>query len=446
VFAGRMRDRIVGRYGADSVFIDIDNIPVGRDFRQHIKGVLSECDVVIVVVGPKWLGAGDGGDARIFEKTDPVRIEVETALRNGVPVIPVLVGDTQMPAPTQLPEALTDFAFINAATVDTGRDFHPHMERLLRGIDEILEGKKGKADDNSRTQIVPEKWSNSSTRRTLLATCLLLGVGLAIAVVVQSNFTGAPLWPQQSNATEERYKVQAQAVTPIAPPASQANEVRPQSPPVPQNEEKIVIRAAPMTRQALNPPAPAAFTDPPNAVVTARPGPSFDCQRANKLVEQTICGNVVLAKKDRTLSDLYVFLKTRLPSVDRPGFVSAQVAWLAARNQCERNPKLTDCINDAYDTRIAELKTGPSFDCQIDKAPVEQAICSDMLLAAMDQRLSDLYQAVRRKKPPEVRQSLLDTQRQWLRQRSQCSGASISSCIEQQFDRRFIELDGAASR
>ena len=54
--AGRIFDRLVQHYGKDSVFMDIDNIPFGTDFRKHIQNVISNSDVVIAVVGPKWLG------------------------------------------------------------------------------------------------------------------------------------------------------------------------------------------------------------------------------------------------------------------------------------------------------------------------------------------------------------------------------------------------------
>jgi hypothetical protein len=37
---GRIRDRLADHYGDDSVFMDIDNIPIGMDFRNQIKSVL----------------------------------------------------------------------------------------------------------------------------------------------------------------------------------------------------------------------------------------------------------------------------------------------------------------------------------------------------------------------------------------------------------------------
>lgn len=141
--AGRIRDKLVSHYGDDSVFMDIDSIPFGLDFREHVKTALEKNDILVAVIGPGWLGSGGTNRIRIHEETDPVRIEVQTALMRGIPVVPVLVGGAEMPSPADLPEGLRDLSFRNAAPVDAGRDFHQHMERLIRSMDRILALKVG---------------------------------------------------------------------------------------------------------------------------------------------------------------------------------------------------------------------------------------------------------------------------------------------------------------
>jgi TIR domain len=138
---GRVADRLVGRYGKDSIFIDIDNVPVGSDFRKSIAEAWSRIDVLLVVIGPRWLGIGeDGGpaDARIRDRKDVVRLEVELALERDVPIIPILVDGATMPSAQQLPKSLRAFTDRNAAEVNGGRDFHPHVDRLIREIDRIV--------------------------------------------------------------------------------------------------------------------------------------------------------------------------------------------------------------------------------------------------------------------------------------------------------------------
>jgi TIR domain len=105
VFAGRVRDRIAGRYGEDSVFIDVDNIPFGKDFRVHIQEVMAEANAVLIVIGPKWLGAGKGGYSRIKDAADPVRIEVETELAKGTPTIRSWSARPPCPSRSNFPTA-----------------------------------------------------------------------------------------------------------------------------------------------------------------------------------------------------------------------------------------------------------------------------------------------------------------------------------------------------
>jgi TPR repeat protein len=137
VITGRIFDRLAAHFGRESVFRDIDDIPPGVDFRKHISGILDESDIVLAIVGPRWVGPARG-PSRLANAADPVRIEIETALRKEVSLIPILVQRANMPRVEQLPESLADFAYRNAVQVDSGQDFDVHMARLFRAMDRIL--------------------------------------------------------------------------------------------------------------------------------------------------------------------------------------------------------------------------------------------------------------------------------------------------------------------
>jgi hypothetical protein len=137
--SGRIRDRLAARYGADSVFMDIDSIPFGVDFRQHINRVVKDSDLIIAVVGPEWAGFSRAGHTRIHDATDPVRLEIESGLQSGVPIVPVLIDGARMPAPDDLPESIRKFSYLNAARVDAGRDFHSDMDHFIRSVDRLAE-------------------------------------------------------------------------------------------------------------------------------------------------------------------------------------------------------------------------------------------------------------------------------------------------------------------
>jgi hypothetical protein len=68
--AGRIRDRLAEYYGADAIFMDIDSIPFGIDFRQQIQEVVTKNHIMLVLIGPKWMGAKKGGMSRITVMCD----------------------------------------------------------------------------------------------------------------------------------------------------------------------------------------------------------------------------------------------------------------------------------------------------------------------------------------------------------------------------------------
>ena len=136
IITGRIFDRLANHYGKNAVFRDIDNIPAGVDFRERIDETLDQSDVVLAIVGPRWIGS-HSGHHRLSEPSDPVRVEVEAALQKRKPLVPVLVLNAHMPTVEQLPSSLHDFAYRNAVTIDAEQDFDVHMSRLIRSIDRI---------------------------------------------------------------------------------------------------------------------------------------------------------------------------------------------------------------------------------------------------------------------------------------------------------------------
>ena len=53
---GRIFDRLERHFGREAVFRDIDSIPPGADFRRHIDRILDESDIILAIVGPRWIG------------------------------------------------------------------------------------------------------------------------------------------------------------------------------------------------------------------------------------------------------------------------------------------------------------------------------------------------------------------------------------------------------
>jgi hypothetical protein len=154
---GRIFDRLVAKFGSRSVFMDVDSIPIGLDFRQHINDELDRCDVLVAVIGKDWIGArNEGTISRINDEEDFVRVEIEAALERNIPVIPVLIDRASMPKADDLPSSLKPLAYRNAAEIDSGRDFQTHIDRLIGAIGRTVsearpQSRSGKATSQSRS-------------------------------------------------------------------------------------------------------------------------------------------------------------------------------------------------------------------------------------------------------------------------------------------------------
>jgi len=119
--------------------MDFDSIPPGVDVREHIHQTIQRSNLVIVVIGPGWLGEQADGPRRIDDPNDFMHLEIAYALKAQIPIIPVLVNNTQMPKPEKLPSAIQGLAFRNALPLDAGIDFHQHVDRLIAGIAKLAQ-------------------------------------------------------------------------------------------------------------------------------------------------------------------------------------------------------------------------------------------------------------------------------------------------------------------
>ena len=152
--AGRLYDRLAARFGDDQVFMDVDTIALGVDFADVITQAVSTCEVLLAVIGPRWLTATDeDGQRRLDDPDDIVRLEIAAALERGIRVIPILVEGAAMPRRRQLPDELAKLARRNALIL-RHESFRFDADRLLDAIEPIL-GAKVTSAASGPTQAAP---------------------------------------------------------------------------------------------------------------------------------------------------------------------------------------------------------------------------------------------------------------------------------------------------
>jgi hypothetical protein len=131
-------DRLVAHFGEGQIFKDIDTIQPGEDFGEVIRSAVASCDVMLVLIGDRWLtAAGNDGRRRLEDPDDFVRLEIQAALARNIRVIPVLVGGVPMPRAIQLPGTLAGLAKRQAHDLSPAR-LDTDTGKLLRALQRVL--------------------------------------------------------------------------------------------------------------------------------------------------------------------------------------------------------------------------------------------------------------------------------------------------------------------
>ncbi|HEY2189220.1 MAG TPA: CHASE2 domain-containing protein, partial [Caldimonas sp.] len=156
VTAALLHRELAGRPEFADAFMDLDDIGYGADFIAAIDAALHDADVVVVVIGPRWI---EMLQARL-RGDDWVRHEVATALRlrgagaragrAALRIVPVLIGGAAPPAESALPADLAPLARLGMLKFDE-RALKASINSLLETVqEEGFEGKVRRLQDEQR--------------------------------------------------------------------------------------------------------------------------------------------------------------------------------------------------------------------------------------------------------------------------------------------------------
>ena len=137
-YAISLHDRLAAHFGAQQIFMDIDNIEPGEDFVEVINQKVGLCKVLLVLIGRNWATCTDeSGKRRLDNPEDFVRLEIDAALRRKILVIPALVGGAKPLNSRDVPTELQLLCRRNAIELSDTR-FYQDVERLIGTIDKVL--------------------------------------------------------------------------------------------------------------------------------------------------------------------------------------------------------------------------------------------------------------------------------------------------------------------
>ncbi|MES9991480.1 MAG: toll/interleukin-1 receptor domain-containing protein [Candidatus Thiodiazotropha sp.] len=182
---GRIHDRLAEHFGETAVFMDVDDIPLGVDFSKYIDDKVGKCEVLLAIVGRDWLSVSDeAGIRRLDLPSDYVRIEIESALKRNIPVVPLLVRRATMPGAEDLPESIREFSKRNGMPIRSDPDFRTDCDRLIEGLEKDRTGTRPIVSNRPKTVV-------ESPKSKPKAKAILFGM-LGIAVI--SALIGIFMW------------------------------------------------------------------------------------------------------------------------------------------------------------------------------------------------------------------------------------------------------------
>src|SRR5262249_6934531 len=157
--------------------MDIDTIEPGVDFADVIDRAVQACDVVIVLIGPRWVTATDkDGRRRLDDEEDFVRLEIEAALARDVVVIPTCVQGADIPPAQELPSTLAGLTRRQGMVLrDIG--WHDDVSRLIRRLERITLG-DAPLEAVPAVQVTPTR-----SRRRLALIGAIVGAAVIAALV-----------------------------------------------------------------------------------------------------------------------------------------------------------------------------------------------------------------------------------------------------------------------
>jgi hypothetical protein len=129
-----IESRLERDFAAVKVFLDVSDIEPGEDFTDLLCRRLSECKVLLALIGPNWLTAQDeAGRRRLDSETDWVRLEIAHALQAGMTVIPILIDTARLPSEEHLPQPLKKLAQRQALRL-VHFEHHENLTKLVNAL------------------------------------------------------------------------------------------------------------------------------------------------------------------------------------------------------------------------------------------------------------------------------------------------------------------------
>ena len=104
---------------------------------RSVDAAVGACDILLAIVGSKGFSTAAANSQSSGDSADLMCVEIASALRLGVPVIPVLLQDAHMPVAEELPDDVSDLAQTEGIRLNDD-DMVGGIEGLIKSLEKEL--------------------------------------------------------------------------------------------------------------------------------------------------------------------------------------------------------------------------------------------------------------------------------------------------------------------
>jgi hypothetical protein len=154
-FARNIERELTASFGAQTVFLDFDQVKGGQRWKTKVLEVLDDRPVMVTLITTRWNSRQKGKPKLLYEE-DHVRFELEAALERDLPIVPVLYERANWPKPSDIPTTLHSVLGFQRVPVSHERWDHD-AHQLVEALTSL-----GVAPANPQTHTQPDQMRRGS--------------------------------------------------------------------------------------------------------------------------------------------------------------------------------------------------------------------------------------------------------------------------------------------
>ncbi len=131
-------------YGRKCIFPKLDSMHAGKVLNPQVDQMAAKCEIMLLLIGDRFLSPDTRTQSAVGGLNDLVATAIRSTVRSNIPILPVLIGDVEMPTEELLPVECKQLVSNVPVRFQSNRNFREDVEKLFERIDDIVPAKQSR--------------------------------------------------------------------------------------------------------------------------------------------------------------------------------------------------------------------------------------------------------------------------------------------------------------